>query len=162
LQGPGIPKNKACKTPVSLIDLYPTFNEIAGLPNDPHPHISLDGNSMLSLLKDPSAGIWKGPKVALTAKIAKDLSNDKPIKAGYAKPEAQIYTVRSEKYRYIICPDGGQELYDCEKDPHQWENLASNPEYESIMKELHQETENLTGEKLGIFYEPSTYKKRTQ
>lgn len=158
--GPGIPKNASCKTPVSLIDLYPTFNEIAGLPNDPHPHHPLDGHSMLPLLKEPTKGKWNGPKVALTAKIAKDLSNDKPIKAGYAKPAAQIYTVRSERYRYIICPDGGQELYDCEKDPHHWKNLASNPEYDDVMKNLHAEAERLTGQKLGVFYQPNTYKKR--
>ncbi|MCM8531773.1 MAG: hypothetical protein NE330_11475 [Lentisphaeraceae bacterium] len=32
--------------------------------------------------------------------------------------------------------DGSQELYNMKKDPDEWSNLASNPEYASVIEEL--------------------------
>ena len=39
------------------------------------------------------------------------------------------YSVRTTRYRFIQYLDGSQELYDHKEDPHEWNNLASNPEY---------------------------------
>ena len=43
--------------------------------------------------------------------------------------------VRSENWRYIRYADGSEELYDMQKDPNEWSNLAGNPEYEKIIAE---------------------------
>ena len=160
IAGPGVAKGKICTKPVSLIDLYPTFNDFSGLDSDPHPHLPLGGHSLMPLLKDPANGNWDGPEVALTSLVARNQSNNEPIPAGIAVPEAQTYSVRSERYRYIICPDGTAGLYDHLTDPQEWYNLADNPQYSDIRNELHAAAEKITGFPLGKFYKPNTYNKR--
>jgi hypothetical protein len=44
--------------------------------------------------------------------------------------------VRSEGWRYIRYADGGEELYDETKDPHEWMNLAAKPEYAATKSDL--------------------------
>jgi arylsulfatase A-like enzyme len=88
--------------PVSLVDLYPTITDLAGLKKPDH----LDGESLLPLLKDPLA-IRQRP--AITATGGEE-------KAGYA--------IRSDRWRYIRYSDGSEELYDHQADPHEWTNLA--------------------------------------
>ena len=41
--------------------------------------------------------------------------------------------VRSENWRYIQYADGSTELYNMRKDPNEWTNLASNPEYADVI-----------------------------
>lgn len=47
--GPGVPAGTTCDTPVTLVDLFPTFMDIAGLP--PEPSLQLDGSSILALFQ---------------------------------------------------------------------------------------------------------------
>ena len=44
--------------------------------------------------------------------------------------------VRSHRYRYIRYNDGGEELYDHSNDPHEWNNLAADPELAPIKARL--------------------------
>ena len=46
--------------------------------------------------------------------------------------------VRSEQFRYVRYRDGSEELYDHRKDPHEWHNVADNPEYAAAKKQLAQ------------------------
>lgn len=85
--------------PVSLMDIYPTLAELAGLVAPEY----LEGQSLVPLIEDPDAD-WETP--ALTTH-------------GFNN-----HAVRSERYRYIRHPDGTEELYDHENDPHEWVNLA--------------------------------------
>ena len=48
----------------------------------------------------------------------------------------QNYAVRSNKYRYIRYADGSEELYDHEVDNLEWNNLANDKRYASVIKEL--------------------------
>ena len=45
-------------------------------------------------------------------------------------------TLRTKRWRYIRSQDGAEELYDHDADPNEWTNLAGNPEYASVIKEL--------------------------
>ena len=45
------------------------------------------------------------------------------------------YSVRTTRYRFIQYFDGSRELYDLSEDPHEWKNLAANPENKTIIEE---------------------------
>jgi arylsulfatase A-like enzyme len=100
----GLAKNKICQRPVSLIDIYPTLIDLCGLPK----REGLDGQSLKPLLENPKRE-WDRPVV---------------ITFGY-----QNHAIQTERWRYIQYHDGGQELYDHERDPNEWTNLASIPKY---------------------------------
>ena len=100
----GVAKDKLCHPPVSLIDIYPTLIDLCGLPK----RRGLDGQSLKSLLENPERK-WDRPVV-----ITYGLNN---------------HAVQTERWRYIRYRDGGQELYDHERDPNEWTNLASIPKY---------------------------------
>ncbi|MGI9242163.1 MAG: sulfatase/phosphatase domain-containing protein, partial [Verrucomicrobiales bacterium] len=100
-----------CSRPVSLIDLYPTLNDLCGLPAiEAH-----DGTSLVPLLRKPEA-TWERPTII-------------EFRRGNA-------AVRSERYRYIRYDDGGEELYDLEVDPNEWDNRADDPKLTDIKTEL--------------------------
>ena len=107
----GVAKDKLCRRPVSLIDIYPTLIDLCGLPK----RRGLDGQSLKSLLENPERK-WDRPVV-----ITYGLNN---------------HAVQTERWRYIRYRDGGQELYDHERDPNEWTNLASIPKYSSVKTEL--------------------------
>ncbi len=44
--------------------------------------------------------------------------------------------VRSDRYRYIRYKDGGEELYDLQIDPNEWDNRADDPELAAVKAEL--------------------------
>ena len=46
------------------------------------------------------------------------------------------HAIGTEHWRYIRYRDGGQELYDHVRDPNEWTNLASIPEYSSVKSKL--------------------------
>ena len=100
-----------CNRPVSLLDLYPTLTELAGLESIQ----SHDGVSLVPLLRDSNAD-WNHPAVI-------------EFNRGNA-------AVRSDRFRYIRYNDGGEELYDHKNDPHEWNNLAQIQKYNSIKTEL--------------------------
>lgn len=100
-----------CERTVSLLDLYPTLCELCCLPIPSH----VEGTSIVRLLKDPKAE-WNRPVITTH---------------GYMN-----HAVRSERWRYIRYSDGTEELYDHEKDPMEWTNLAGDPQYAAVKAEL--------------------------
>ena len=106
---PGVTKpGSRCETPVSLLDIYPTLLELAGLP----PKGDNDGVSLVSLLKDPKAE-WTRPAIMTMGE--------------------GNHAVRSERWRYIRYSDGTEELYDHSKDPWEWTNQAGNPKHKDVI-----------------------------
>ena len=73
----------------------------------------------------------------------------KKPKAEQNDPAQQSYAVRSQRYRYILCPNGEEELYDHESDPNEWTNRAHDPAMAAVKKDLRAEMERLVGTKLG-------------
>lgn len=43
------------------------------------------------------------------------------------------HAVRTARWRYIRYADGTEELYDHERDPHEWNNLASDPAFGQVV-----------------------------
>ena len=100
-----------CNRPVSMMDIYPTLMDLAGLKA---PGIQ-EGESLMSWLRNPNA-----PKKT-------------PALTTY---QFGNHAVRSEQWRYIRYNDGGEELYDRAKDPEEWTNLAAKPELAAVKKDL--------------------------
>lgn len=109
---PGVvPANQRCQRTVNLMDLYPTLIELCGLTS----RTNLEGNSLVPLLKNPEAK-W-----------------DKPSLTTHGRGN---HAVRSERWRYIRYQGGGEELYDHDADPLEWNNLAGEAQHEKIKAEL--------------------------
>ena len=110
---PGVTRpGSRSNAPVSLLDLYSTLTELAGLPTPDH----VEGLSLLPLLEDPAATLKRAGVVTTF---------------GYRN-----HAVSSERYRYIVYSDGSEELYDLETDPHEWTNRAEDPALSAVKAEL--------------------------
>ena len=105
---PGSTSNR----PVNLLDIYPTLASLTGCKP---PENQLEGNDLSVLMEDPEAA-W---------------DNTTLTTFGYKN-----YGIRSERYRYIVYADGSEELYDHKNDKWEWKNLAGDPEYAHIIKEM--------------------------
>jgi len=109
---PGVTREQTrTSRPVSLIDVFPTLNEMCGLPQP----ANLDGVSLMPLLKEPMLA-WERPAVTTH--------------------QQGNHAVRSERWRYIRYADGGEELYDQQNDPNEWANLAGKPEFATVKADL--------------------------
>ncbi|PWU13851.1 MAG: iduronate-2-sulfatase [Verrucomicrobia bacterium] len=119
-----LPKAKTkgvCVRTVELVDIYPTLAELCGLT----PPSNLEGWSLRPLLENPKAS-WSHPAITQVARH----------RAG--KLEHMGYSVRTERWRYTEWDGGaaGAELYDQDKDPHEYRNLAKDPKYAGNVTEL--------------------------
>ncbi|MDG1806108.1 sulfatase [Flavicella sp.] len=117
--------------PVSLVDLFPTLIDYCAIEGDHKKNKNggnLGGHTLRPLLENTKG--WKGPKGALT--IVGNYGNK------YPKLE-QNYSYRTAQYRYILYRNGKEELYDHNKDPHEWKNIAEDNNYKKIKKQLKKE-----------------------
>jgi arylsulfatase A-like enzyme len=137
---PAVPvaqRGAVCIQPVSLLDLYPTLIDLADLPRQPNlvkggNGYKLDGHSMKPYLMDPIFGVWDGPAVAITAIPGKNHMQH-TVYDGTWYPH---FSVRSERWRYTLCANGEEELYDHETDPLEQINLARDPDHASTKAHL--------------------------
>jgi choline-sulfatase len=108
--GPGVAKGGRCRRPAELLDIYPTLVELCGLA----PRDDLEGRSLAPQLKDA------------------DAPRSHPAITSHNQGN---HAVRSERWRYIRYADGSEELYDLEKDPNEWTNLAGEGQYAETIAE---------------------------
>ncbi len=97
--------------PVSLMDIYPTLAELAGLAAPAH----VEGRSLVPLLEDPSIP-WDHPTLSTY---------------GFGN-----HAIVSDRYKYIRYNDASEELYDLVEDPNEWTNLAGSEGLEAITAAL--------------------------
>lgn len=112
ISAPGRPRQES-RIPVSTIDLYPTLNRLCGL-GAPATH-ELDGVDLTSILE------------------GKSQDRGKPVLSTYGQGN---HSLRNARFRYIRYRDGNEELYDHDRDPHEWRNLATDPAYAVHKNEL--------------------------
>lgn len=101
---------------VELLDLYPTLADLAGLT----PPKNLEGASLRPLLDNPNA------------------RRDRPAFTQVQRGGFPGYSVRTERWRYIEWDDGakGNQLYDHQQDPHEYNNLAGDPAQAAVVAEM--------------------------
>lgn len=113
---PGFAKGQSSGRTVELLDIYPTLAELAGL----DPKQNLQGKSLVPLLKKPNA-TW-----------------DKPAYTQVRRKTIMGRSVRTERFRYTEWDGGkaGIELYDHQKDSHEFTNLSEKQEFKKVVNEL--------------------------
>ncbi|MDJ1479781.1 sulfatase [Cytophagaceae bacterium YF14B1] len=116
LYTPQAVKGKEAKGFIEYVDVYPTIAELAGLkaPSD------LEGKSFVPLLNAPE----KKWKQAVFSEVVHEGVLGK--------------SVRTEQYRYTEWGTDKVELYDLQKDPNEFTNLAGKSAYSTIQQQLKQ------------------------
>ncbi len=127
VRGPGVAAGSTTGTIATIVDLVPTFLDIAGAESDR----VLDGVSLLST--------WRGETDEALH------PGGVLIQGGAYKPETGprgwLYRgVRTARYTYVRYFDGFVELYDRESDPHQVRSVAGEPRYRDLQAELARRT----------------------
>ena len=105
------PQNRTITDGVSLINIYATLADMAGLT----PPAGTDGFSLVPKLADPTAPM-PGPAICSWGR--------------------GNYTVRDRDFRYTRYFDGGEELYAHREDADEWTNLADHPDYSAVKARL--------------------------
>ncbi len=100
-----------------FIDIYPTMAELMNLQNTPD---YLEGKSFAKVVADP------------------ELSFKNEVFAVTKRGDMIGHMVKNEDWRYIEWDNGenGRELYNQKNDPGEYQNLADNATYDSVMAEL--------------------------
>ncbi len=102
---------------VSLADFAPTFQELAGL----KPDETLTGSSLVPFLKDETPEAWRDD-------IATQCDG---VELYYTQR-----SIKTKDYKYTFNGFDQDELYDLRTDPHEIRNLANNPRFESIKRDM--------------------------
>ena len=115
VRGPGITPGIRISELAVNTDLYETFSDIAGVPED------RDGRSLLPLLHD-DASSWRNQI------LLENLSGDGGEEPGDGgEPDdggvPDYYGIRTDRYKYIEYSTGEKELYDLDHDPYELDNI---------------------------------------
>ena len=91
------------------------FNGHAAKTGDGQPRSELDGRSLVPFIENPAK---KVERAVLTT------------------TGEQYSGVTDGRYRYIQYRDGSEEFYDHRSDPHEWNNVVSDPEFQTVIERL--------------------------
>ena len=116
MHGPGVEPGVSPE-PVSLVDLLPTFLDIAAGADGslPAPGMPLDGNSLWPLAQGAS-----DPEREVIAEYCAECASH------------PILMIRRGAFKYIHCEVDPPQLYDLASDPMERENLAANPVHREL------------------------------
>lgn len=135
ISAPGQKQRGAASSALAeLVDVYPTLADLCGL----KPPANLPGRSLRAQLDDPAAP----GKIAAITQVRRNASQADGKSKGKGKggdgKNLFGYSVRTDRYRYTEWDGGrqGVELYDHQTDPHEYTNLAKQPEHSAVVAEL--------------------------
>lgn len=143
ITAPGM-KPGASKSLSEHVDVFPTLCQLAGM-NIP---TYLAGKSLVPVMQNKGAVV----KDFAMSQYYRQLPQEEAKKLGFKDRKLWGYSMRTEKYRYVIwMADGftseqpfsadkiyGIELYDFEKDPKETLNVAGDKNYATAKNELYQ------------------------
>lgn len=104
-------------TPASLIDIFPTLCDLAGV----EPIADVDGISLAPLISGASTS--RGAPAVMTWQKGN-------------------HSARSGQWRYTRYRDGSEELYDLYSDPYEWTNLAASPRFANVLDALRSQSQH--------------------
>lgn len=125
---------------VESVDVLPTLLELAGLPEPEN----CQGRSLLPICSDSRRAAETRdavfsenviPEVITSGNLDFSFAKGAGVK-GVRHPDAKM--VRTRRWKYIYYPDGYEELYDMQNDPHERQNLAADPARKLIVDDLRQ------------------------
>lgn len=114
LVAPGV-KPAVCRSLVEFLDIYPTVAELCGLPVP----ATVKGKSLQPLLAEPSKPLHDSVLTHITR-----------------GPGMSGFGLRTDRWRYIEWSDGSVELYDHDRDPEEWRNVARDPANAKTLADL--------------------------
>ncbi|MDS0258884.1 sulfatase-like hydrolase/transferase [Haloarcula sp. S1CR25-12] len=118
VRGPGVAgRGRLCDDLVSLMDLMPTFLELADAPVPE----DIDARSLWPTLR------------------GEETDAREAVFAEYHGDEMGFHSqrmIRTERYKYVFNAPDVDELYDLDADPHELQNLVDHPDYRDVRARL--------------------------
>ena len=114
---------------IEAIDLVPTFVDAAG--GEVAEHI-LEGCSLLPILRGEDVKDWRQYTISESEFAPRFDLKETGIKAS----EARATMVRTDRWKYIHYEAFRPELFDLDNDPHEFNDLGEDPEYEDVRKQM--------------------------
>ena len=109
ISAPGLKPGRT-RSLAELVDLYPTLCSLLDLPIPKH----VDGKDLAPVLANPKATVRKAALSLMSGS----------------------HSLRSDRWAYLRYRGGGEELYDMDKDPGQFTNLAKHPDHQADRKAM--------------------------
>ena len=129
ISGPGV-ETRSVDEPVSLLDILPTFMDIASSTGTEKPDLSMpvQGRSLLPLLQG-----------------GEDSPDEAEVLADYCAECAvtPIYMIRKGRYKYIRTASDPEQLFDLEEDPFERTNLAGDPAHSERLSQMRARAEEV-------------------
>lgn len=123
IKTPNSNKAQVVENIVQNIDIYPTLLDLLDIKQPES--VTLHGNSLVPLLENKEVD-WDD--IAYTCAVGN-------------------YGLVTNQYRFTKLETGGYLLFDLKKDPHEWNNLATNKKYQKIIQEFEAKLEKVVWNK---------------
>jgi len=136
-----LPAGRVCKSPVSGVDIAPTFFSFAEIEKPWEMH----GYDLMPLLKNPEKAREEPALLAMTGRSFGSDTNVIPTDPeirdlGPGVPWYLLLTKGNFKYIRTLVDGEPEELYDLDADPEELDNLAMKPEFSKTLTEFRDAT----------------------
>jgi arylsulfatase A-like enzyme len=140
VRGPGVGPDRTSRTPVSLLDLAPTFLDIAGVTGAERRGLGLDARSILPELHGRRPGPGDTQLIQGGTASPAHMKDEHSLSPGW-----WWRGVTTRRYVYQAWFDGDEALYDLRRDPFELRNLVDlarpgnplrDPSYAPVLEEL--------------------------
>lgn len=135
MRGPGIPAGEVRRDPFTSVDFLPTIAAATGTV----PEQKVDGISLWDVARHGDTG-WTRGVLTETGSLdqpPRDTNEaGEPLSQGGRRDIRFLLGVRTHRYLYVDVAHQRDELYDLNRDPHQYRNLVAAPRYDAVRRLL--------------------------